>query len=142
MITSPNDGDSPIEGDNDDVMPTKASATTHQSVFAGDQPSQFNWHQSDHETTKTDHEVTTTDQSKTITDHENTTMEATGREGTTTDHGETKAGYSETTTDHSETTLDQTLDNQAGKTQNQDSTDTTKPPLSLSTPHEQGILVF
>ncbi|CAI8031979.1 Dyslexia-associated protein KIAA0319-like protein [Geodia barretti] len=141
MITSPNDGDSPIEGDNDDVMPTEASATTHQSVFAGDQPSQFNWHQSDHETTKTDHEETTTDQSKTIADHEDTTMEATGREGTTTDHGETKVGYSETTTDHSETTLDQTLDNQAGKTQNQDSTDTTKPPLSLSTPHEQDLTI-
>jgi hypothetical protein len=137
MITSPNDGDSPIEGDNDEVMPTETSAT----VFVGDQPSQFNWHQSDHETTKTDHEVTTTDQSKTITDHEDTTMEATGREGTTTDHGETKIGYSETTTDHSETTLDQTLDNQAGKTQNQDSTDTTKPPLSLSTPHEQDLTI-
>ena len=103
MITSPNDGDSPIEGNSDDVMPTEASA---------------------------------------ITDHEDTTTEATGREGTTTDHGENKAGYSETTTDHSETTLDQTLDNQAGKTQNQDSTDTTKRPLSLSTPHEQGIFVF
>ena len=126
MITSPNDGDPPIEGDSDDVMPT---AITHQSG------SQFDWHQSDHETTTTYHEETTTD-------HEETTTEATSREGTTTDHSETKAGYSETTTDHSETTLDHALHNQAGKTPNQDSTDTTKPHLSLSTPHEQGILVF